>query len=204
MPVDILQHLADMPEVLRIPSLRDFEDEVLRVVEDGCHRLLLGIRALGNLPRRRDQLAQDALFLDDARVVLDIQRVGNRLRKGSDVVLPARLIVHAARDQHINQGHHVNLAVCKKQFLHGKVNLLMLFQIEVLALHQRRNLVQRRGVDQNRAQKRLFRRHGERQALFNQFVFHSSLTLTVFSASDYFLLFILFIAPPRPQASAFP
>ena len=127
------------------------------------------------LTRRADELAQDALFLDNARVVFDVQRVRNRLRQRADVILTARLVVNAPRDQHIDQGDHINFPVRQKQLLHGKVDLLVLLQIEVLALHQRRNLVQRCRVNQHRAQKGLLRRHGEGEPFFNQFVRHRSL-----------------------------
>ena len=60
-----------------------------------------------------------------------MQRVGDHLRDGTDVLLTARLGVDALLHQHINEGNHVDIPAGQKQLVHGGENLLMLLQIKV-------------------------------------------------------------------------
>ena len=117
-------------------------------------------------------MAQNALFFDDAGIVLDVERIGNRIGERADIILAARFIVNALGDQHINECDYVDFAVRHKELLHSKIDLLMLLEIKILGVEQVCHLCDGDGIDQDRSQERLLCRHGERQA-FHQFILHT-------------------------------
>ena len=132
MVINLTQHLADMTEALGVTSLRDVKDQMLCMIQNSRHRLLLGVRRLGDLTCRSNQLPKNALFLDDAGIILDVERIGNRFGQCTDVILSARLIVNPLDHQHIDQRYHVDLTVGQEQLVHCQIDLLMLGQIKVL------------------------------------------------------------------------
>ena len=152
-----------MAEVLGVSPLGNGENFVFRRVDDLGYGILLAVRRLSDIPAGVDELTQNALFLDDLGVVLDIEGAGHCLADGADIVLAARLIVNAFFDKHIDEGDDIDLTVEQKQLVHGKIDLLVRFLVEVIGADQIRDLVERGGVDEYRAQKRLLRdqREGE-------------------------------------------
>ena len=125
------------------------------------HVVLLGVGHVGDLLASPDELAEDALVLDDAGVVLDVEGVGHYLGHGADVLLSARLGIDALLHQHIDESDHVDIPAGEEELVHGGEDLLVLLQIEVGYRHQIGDLVEGLGIHQHSAQKGLLGYEGE-------------------------------------------
>ena len=89
---EAVEHVAHGDEVFGLPPLRDGEDRALGGIER-----VLGVDPLAeadvdDLGAGVDETAQRRGALDDARVVLDVDRGGNGIEQAGEIGEPARLV----------------------------------------------------------------------------------------------------------------
>lgn len=102
-------------------------------------------------------MPQKAFIPDDCGIIPDVHCAGNDLCNGADITFSARMVIHPLVNQHINQCDDIDLLVDQKKFVHGRVNLPVLFQIKVVLTDGIRNQIQGFRVYQNGAEEGLLR-----------------------------------------------
>ncbi len=159
--IDRAEHVLYMSEILSIPALGDRKYLALGKLDDARCGILLGIRLVIYLRTDVDELTKRTLFLDYPCIILDVERTRNDLRERFDIILTAALVVDTLLHERVYERYDVDLAVRHKQLRCGKVDLLMLGDIEILRLDDICDLVYGRRINEYRAEKGLLRDEGE-------------------------------------------
>jgi hypothetical protein len=172
--VDLQKGVADVDEVLVLPSLRDAVDLPLGVFHKGFRVVVPGVSRLGDILARADELAEDGPVADDLRVVLGVDGGGDGLGDELEVFAPSGLGVGAGLGQLVNEGDDVDILRFEVHGLHGKPDFPVLGHVEVVRRHEGGHLVHTPRVDEHRSQKGLLRLQRKRQPAI-QFVIHKGL-----------------------------
>ncbi len=164
MLVQILEAVVRLPEQRRQgfeaplrAALADLEEDPLRTIDGnlGVVRLLVADR--GDLARRRDQVAEDRLALDDATVVLNVDRGRHRVHQAGQVRRSPDLVEPIPPCQLVPQRDEVDRLALSVEREHRLEDVTVLLAIEVRGVQEVRDAQDRLRVDEDGAEDALLR-----------------------------------------------
>ena len=169
MLMEVLEAVIGLPEQDRQrlesavrPPLADLEQDRLRAIDGhfGIIRLLVPDR--GNLSGGADEVAEHGLALDDASVVLGVNRGRHGVHERGQVRRTADGIEPITASELVAQGHEVDRLALAVEGEHGFVDIAVLGSVEVSGLQEVADPENGVRVDQNRAEHALLSLDGLR------------------------------------------
>ena len=155
--VDLEQGVADVDEVLVLPSLRDAVDPAFGVLHEGFGLVVPGVTGFGDVLPGGDQLAQYRPVPHDVRVVLRVDGGGDGLGDELEVFPAPGFGIGSRSGELVDEGHDVDVLRLQIHGLHGEPDLPVFGHIEIVGVHDPREFVHAPGVDHDRAEKGLLR-----------------------------------------------
>ena len=160
--------LPDRLETALDRALGDVEDLAGGLAEQRL-RVLVSREPLADDPlARADQPAQRRLFLDDARVMLDVADVGHAVEERREVGGAADLFDRARAVELVLERQHVDLGRALGELAHGGVDAPMVVREEVVGVEDRDDEVERRRIEQDGSENGALRFQVRRQRFVGQ------------------------------------
>ena len=152
----VVDEIAHRDEAGLQPVVGDGEDRALRLVENQLRLLIAFVGIRQDLVRRVDQIPQRRLFLDDARVVLDVGRLRHAVDERRHVGRPAHIVQLAATRELLFQRDEVDRRAALAERDHPIEDAPVRVAVEVAAVDHLRRGVEGVVVDEDRAEDRAF------------------------------------------------